>query len=89
MKALWASILYVTVVGGLVGCGKSAVEAEYCALRKEVTELTATAAAGLVNGTVSPSSANEMMSKVNEKLPRLEELGKSLPRDFNYKDRCL
>lgn len=88
MRFLWASTLYLTCVAGLAGCGKSAVEAEYCALRKEVTELTAESASGLVNGTISPTRASAMMDQVKMQLPRLEELANRLPKDFKYSERC-
>lgn len=88
MKFLSGASLCVTVVVGLVGCGQSSVEAEYCALRAEVTKLTAEALAGRVSGNISSSRADELMRQANEKLPRLETLTTSLPSDFNYDARC-
>ncbi len=80
--------ILISIALVLTACGSGA-EAEYCALRKEITRITAEAVSGAANGSMPlQQSANIMKKVTEEKLPRLEELEKKLPRNFNYTERC-
>ena len=73
----------------LLSACTSSTDAEYCALRKEMTTRIAEAVSGAANGTMPLKQSAEIMKEVNEKaMPRLEELEKKLPRDFTYKKNC-
>lgn len=80
--------IFIAIAALLTAC-QSGAEAEYCALRKEITEITAEAVSGAANGSMPLQRSADMMKKVTEEmLPRLEKLEKKLPSNFNYKERC-
>jgi hypothetical protein len=80
--------IFIFVAALLTAC-ESGAEAEYCALRKEITQITAEAISGAANGSIPLQRSADIMKKVTEEmLPRLEKLEKKLPSNFNYKERC-
>ncbi len=80
--------IFISIAALLTAC-ESGAEAEYCALKKEVTDTMAEAIHGAANGLMPLQRSADMLKKVNEEMmPRLKIMREKLPSNFNEKERC-